>query len=764
MADAPDISKRPATPTAEETIEVVHPARASGMSGSHAALPRQIGEYVIRRVISSGGMGVVYEAMQDQPRRSVAMKVMRQGLASRSALRRFEFESQILGRLRHPCIAQVYDAGVHHEEGAPPVPFFVMEYIPAAKTLVDYAQMHRLGMRERLDLFSKVCEGVHHGHQKGVIHRDLKPGNVLVDSSGQPKIIDFGVARATDSDLAITTLQTDVGQLVGTLQYMSPEQIEADPNDLDVRSDVYSLGVVLYELLTGRLPYDVTNTPVVHATRIIREQSPARLSTIDHDLRGDVETISLKALQKDREARYQSALDLAQDIRRYLNNEPISARPPSLIYQIRVFARRNKAAFSAIVAVVAVSLAAAVVSTLFARQAILERDAKDAALKRVQQEADANRAAGNFMRDVLALASPQRAMGKQITVREALDIAASNVTAGTAGQPLAEAAARVAVGATYRTLGLYDEAQDHLTRALEIRKQERGAEHPDTLALITELASVMGDVNRTPEAIAMMTDNLATQQRVLGPHNIDTVRTINALAWLKYGSRDYEEAERLFRASLEGFTKTVGPDAAPTIKAKTNIAMALSSQDRADEAAPLAREGAEESERLLGPKNPDTLYAKNTLAWTLLSADKPEQAEPIWKQVVADATEVMGVDHPYRLYWLNSLGWCQFQMSKYAEAEACFEEAAARREVVLAPGHFDVFNSYQGLMRARIRLKKFAEAETIGLKWRAQAVSRFGRDSGLVREFDEWLVTLYEGWNRPDEAAKYRSTAASSGD
>ncbi len=744
-------------------MEVVHPAR-SGLPGSHAALPRQIGEYVIRRVIASGGMGVVYEAMQDQPRRSVAMKVMRQGLASRSALRRFEFESQILGRLRHPCVAQVYDAGVHHEEGAPPVPYFVMEYIPAAKTLVDYAQMHRLGTRERLDLFSKVCEGVHHGHQKGVIHRDLKPGNVLVDSSGQPKIIDFGVARATDSDLAITTLQTDVGQLVGTLQYMSPEQIEADPNDLDVRSDVYSLGVVLYELLTGRLPYDVTNTPVVHATRIIREQSPARLSTIDHDLRGDVETIALKALQKDREARYQSALDLAQDIRRYLNNEPISARPPSLIYQIRVFARRNKAAFSAIVAVVAVSLAAAIVSTLFARQAILERDAKDAALRRVQQEADANRAAGNFMRDVLALASPQRAMGKQITVREALDIAASNITAGTAGQPLAEANARVAVGATYRTLGLYSDAQDHLTRALEIRKQERGPEHPETLAIITELASVMGDLNRTPEAIAMMTENLATQQRVLGPKNIDTVRTINALAWLKYGSRDYEEAERLFRASLEGFKKTVGPDAAPTIKAKTNIAMALSSQQRADEAEPLAREGAEESERLLGAKNPDTLYAKNTLAWTLLTAEKVEQAEPIWKQVVADATEVMGIDHPYRLYWLNSLGWCEFQMSNYAGAEACFEEAAARREVVLAPGHFDIFNSYQGLLRARVRLKKFAEAETVGLKWRAEAVRRFGRDSGLVREFDEWLVTLYEGWNRPEEASKYRSTGAASGD
>ncbi len=743
----------------EETVEAVRLSPIAGTGRPAEAGPRQIGPYTIKRAIASGGMGVVYEAVQDHPRRSVALKIMRQGLASRSALRRFEFESQILGRLRHACIAQVYDAGVHDEDGSQSVPYFVMEYIPSAKTLTEYAQMRHLPTRERLELFSKVCDGVHHGHQKGVIHRDLKPGNVLVDSSGQPKIIDFGVARATDSDMAVTTLQTDVGQLVGTLQYMSPEQIEADPNDLDVRSDVYSLGVVLYELLTGRLPYDVSNTPVIHATRIIREQAPQRLSTIDHDLRGDVETIALKALQKEREARYQSAMELAQDIRRYLNDEPISARPPSLIYQIRIFARRNKAAFAAIVAVVAVSVAAAIVSTVFARQAIVARDAMDVALKRAQQEADANKAAGDFMRDVLALASPQRAMGKQITVREALDIAAANITAATSGQPLAEASARVAVGSTYRTLGMYAEAHDQLSRALDIRKRERGPGDQQTLATITELASVLGDMNRGPEAIAMMTDNLAAQTRLLGPNNLDTVRTTNALAWALYSSGDYAESERLFRKSLDGFTKTLGPDAGATIKAKTNIAMTLASQFRAAEAEPLAREAATASERVLGPKNPDTLYAKNTLAWTLLAGQKASEAEPIWKQVVADATDVMGVDHPYRLYWLNSLAWCLLEQDKAADALPMFLECATRREQVLAEGHPDTFNSYVGYLRALSMLHQFADAEPIALKWRDKAANRFGEHSRMVKDFSSVIVDIYTGLGRPDDAAKYRTTS-----
>ncbi len=311
--------------------------------GDRANDPRigtRVAGYDIKSVIAAGGMGTVYEAVQEEPRRVVALKIMHRHVASRSALRRFQFESQILAHLRHPNIAHVFVAGMHNDDSGK-VPFFAMEYIPGAKTLTQYASSMKLGTRDRLRLFSKVCDAIHHGHQKGIIHRDLKPANILVDSSGEPKVIDFGVARGTDSDLAITTQQTNVGQLVGTIQYMSPEQCDADPHDLDTRSDVYSLGIVLYELLTGQLPYDASSSTIYQATRVIKEDSPRRLSSINPKLRGDVETLTMKALEKDRDHRYGSAIELAGDIRRYLKHEPILARRPSFAYVAKKYVRRH---------------------------------------------------------------------------------------------------------------------------------------------------------------------------------------------------------------------------------------------------------------------------------------------------------------------------------------------------------------------------------------------------------------------------------------
>ena len=320
-----------------------------------ALIGAHVGRFHIKNKIGSGGMGTVYEAEQDHPRRSVALKLIRPGIAQQELLRRFEHEAEVLGRLQHPGIAQIFEAGMA-DTGSGPQPFFAMELVDGLP-LSEYAAAQKLAVRARLELFIKVCAAVEHAHQKGVIHRDLKPANILVTEDGQPKILDFGVARATDADIQTTTLQTDIGQLLGTIPYMSPEQASGDPRELDTRSDVYALGVVLYELLAGCLPHDLARKMVHEAVRIIREDDPTPLSSVNRALHGDVETVVAKALEKDKTRRYQSASDLAGDIGRYLADEPIIARPASALYQLRKFAKRNKALVGGAAAVFVVLVA-----------------------------------------------------------------------------------------------------------------------------------------------------------------------------------------------------------------------------------------------------------------------------------------------------------------------------------------------------------------------------------------------------------------------
>ncbi len=327
---------------------------------------RRIGRYRILGTLGRGGMGVVYDAEQDEPKRPVALKVLDAGFPSASLLARFRFEVQVLGRLEHPGIARIYEAGTHGTDGtdgtdATAQPFFAMERI-SGRSVLEFAHERRLDIRARLDLVARICDAVHHAHQKGVIHRDLKPSNILVDESSappQPKILDFGIARATGADSQLLTVETMAGQLIGTLPYMSPEQAAGDPERLDTRSDIYSLGVILYEILSGRLPHELRATPLPEALRTIQEKDPPLLGRVDARFRGDCETIVAKALEKDRERRYASAQELAADIRRYLRDEPISARAATTFYQMRKFARRNRA----LVAGVAIGLVTMVAGT-----------------------------------------------------------------------------------------------------------------------------------------------------------------------------------------------------------------------------------------------------------------------------------------------------------------------------------------------------------------------------------------------------------------
>ena len=422
-------------------------------SAATPSVPAAIGRYRIIRLLGEGSMGAVYEAEQEQPRRTVALKVIRGGIASPGLLRRFDQECQALGRLQHPGIAQIHEAGVDNELG--PRPYFVMELIRGT-SLLEYADSHQLTARERLEIVIKVCEAVHHAHQRGIIHRDLKPTNILVDDTGQPKILDFGVARATDRD-AKATRQTHFGQLVGTLAYMSPEQV-TDPLELDARSDVYALGIILFEVLAGRLPYNVSG--LHDAVQTIREQDPERLSSINRSYRGDVETIVAKALEKDKARRYSSAAELATDIQRHLMDEPILARGPSTAYQLQKFARRHKALALAVGAVFVVLIAGIVVSTREAARANAQSATARAISEFLQNDLLAQAGAANQ--------TPNTKPDPDLKVRTALDRAADRIAGRFDRQPQVEAALRNTVGVTYLDLGLYPEARRELEQALDL--------------------------------------------------------------------------------------------------------------------------------------------------------------------------------------------------------------------------------------------------------------------------------------------------------
>ena len=404
-----------------------------------------IGGYRIIRMLGEGGMGAVYEAEQDRPRRSVALKVIRGVLASTELKRRFERESQTLARLHHSGIAQIYEAG-SAETGFGVQPFFAMELIHG-KSLVQYAEEHKLDIRQRLELMIKVCEAVQHAHERGIVHRDLKPGNILVDENGQPKILDFGLARATDADAQMTQ-QTVAGQILGTLAYMSPEQVLGDPLAVDTRSDIYALGVILYELLAKKLPYALSN--VLHeAVETIRVTEPPQLSSVNRAFRGDVETIVGKALEKEKARRYASAAELAADIGRFLHDEPIVARPPSTTYRIAKFARRHRVLVASTAIIFLVLVCGIAVSTW---QAVKARRAQ----REAEKQAAIAQAVTDFLRnDLLGQASAYQQSDPDIKVRTALDRAAAKVNEKFKNQPEVQMEILDTIGKTYGGMGVY---------------------------------------------------------------------------------------------------------------------------------------------------------------------------------------------------------------------------------------------------------------------------------------------------------------------
>jgi len=747
----------------DEDVETVEsqPVRPKGN------MPKEIGHYKVRRVIGSGGMGTVYEAIQESPRRKVAIKVMRSGVTSRSAMRRFEYESQILGRLSHRCIAQVYEAGTY-DDGTGGVPYFAMEYIIGAKTLLEYAKQKNLNIHEILILFEQVCDAVHHGHLKGIIHRDLKPDNILVDSSGNPKIIDFGVARATDSDMAITTLQTNVGQLIGTVQYMSPEQCEADPDLIDARSDVYSLGVILYEILTGQPPYDLSSIPIYEATRLIREQQPTKMTTIAEGIGGDLETIVSKAMDKDRDRRYQSSYELGQDITRFLENEPIHARRASIVYQLKMFARRNRGVVATVM-IVAVALVLATVVSVYSSirasqaeaKAIIDRDravaaehavtserdravtaegvAKDALVRVEESQRKTQKAMdetqeifqmmisiAEFNKDLLALGAPRNAQGKTLSVHDILIVATNEITERFGHEPNLEAPARVAVGTLLWEMGDLEPAREQLRRAVNLfnsmGNNERVEEQLSAAIVYAKVMLDLGDYQKAREVVDKVIE-AGSQVFLAGSSSPVVLAGKDLLAdILTFTLTDSDEMLEIRREVLSAINEGAVVSREFELGARVAYAEALMVREAISGAigvGPLGREAAElllelipQLEEELGNLHPVTIDARITYAGFLAKEYKYDESIAILEEAHRDAVKVYGPLHLKTAEAAGALGTF-YMFTGNPKSESSFQESVEIYSSLVDNGNQTLMRCKSMLASLLVSEERYDEAEKL---------------------------------------------------
>jgi serine/threonine protein kinase len=697
-----DLSNHAVRPNMEKLWDHVVEHSNPDPSKDSSALPSNIGRYRILRVLGEGGMGVVYEAEQDHPRRIVALKVIKSGLSDPRLVRRFEQELLALGRLQHPGIAQIYEAGIA-ENGFGAQPYFAMEFI-GGRPLLEYADTHQLSTRQRLDLIARVCEGVHHAHQRGIIHRDLKPGNIFVDETGQPKILDFGVARVTDSDARITH-KTDVGQLIGTLAYMSPEQVLGDPRALDTRSDVYALGVVLYQLLAGNLPYKI-DSRLPEAVRTIEEDEPRPLGAVSTRYRGDIETIVAKALEKDKTRRYASAADLAADIRRYLHDEPIMARPASTIYQLQKFARRHKALVIGVAAVFIVLIAGIIVST---------REAS-----RANREAATSRAISDFLQnDLLAQASaasqarPDNKPDPDLKVRTALDRAAARISGRFDEEPEIEAAIRDTIGQAYLDLGLYPDARTQFERALDLQRRVLGPKNPQTLKTLNRIGYSAFLIGKYPEAEALLGQTLQTQRRVLGAEHPDTLSCIDALANVYWRQSKYTEAEGLYNEALSIQRRLLGSEHPDTLKSMHDVAIVYFEQGKYPQAEALENKTLGIRQRVLGPEHPDTLSSMDNLASVYYAQGKYPQAEALEGQTLEIRRRVLGPEHPQTLMSMNNLANVYDSEGRYAAAESLDSSSLEITRRIFGPENSDTLMSMNNLANVYVAQGSYQRAEAL---------------------------------------------------
>jgi len=720
-----DLPWEPQEPSGAKSLDSTLSASSSGTTGAG-----QIGPYRLLQLLGEGGMGEVWLAEQKAPmHRLVALKLIKAGMDTKAVVARFESERQALALMDHPNIAQVYDAG-STPEGRP---YFVMEHVPGLP-ITEYCDKHSLTVKERVELFLQVCDGVQHAHQKAIMHRDLKPSNVLVveqNDKAVPKIIDFGLAKAMGQRLTEKTFFTELGVLIGTPEYMSPEQADLAEQNVDTRADVYSLGVILYELLVGALPFDakmLRAAGLEAVLQVIREQDPPRPSTkvrqmgersaasaekrkeeprsFARRLQGELDWITLKALEKDRSRRYGTASELAADLSRYLHDEPVVAGPATAAYRLRKYAVRHRLGLAAGALVLVLLAGFAVTEALELRRVRLERD-------RADRERDRANRITEFMTRMFKVSDPGEARGNSITAREILDRASADIETGLSKDPELQAQLLFNMAIVHGNLGLYPVAEAQLNRVIEIRRKRFGPENANTLMAIDSLAFLLQQEGQYARAESLERQNVAQERRLLGAENPATLSAMNNFGAILLAGGHRDEAAQVDREAADLERRVLGPDAPVTLSTLNNLAMVLRAQGRLPEAEKTFREVYETRMRVLGPDHPDTLMEQGNVALTLADQGRFAEAEKLDRENLEKRLRVLGPNHPDTLFAGNNLADVLISEGKYAEAEKLDRETLERRTHVLGPEHPDTVISMSNLARLLASEERGPEAEKL---------------------------------------------------
>jgi serine/threonine protein kinase/Tfp pilus assembly protein PilF len=836
---AADFERSHSSPTtdgsSDDEVTLLDGGSSGGAGGTTSRLPHerpgtQIGPYTLLHLIGQGGFGSVFKAEQTKPvARQVALKIIKLGMDTRQVVARFEQERQALAMMDHPNIARVIDAGAT-DTGRP---YFVMDFVQG-DPILEYCDKHRLNIADRLELFIQVCQAVQHAHTKGIIHRDLKSSNILISTiDGRPvaKVIDFGIAKATASKIGEFTVVTEIQQFIGTPDYMSPEQANGSA-DVDTRADIYALGVLLYALLTGTTPFSpqqLRSAPMQEVQRVITEVDPPRPSVrltqllanlaaiaaartaeprkLTSLLSGDLDWIVMKAIEKDRARRYETANGFAADVRRFLSGEPVLAAPPSASYRFNKLIRRNRGLVS-IVAAAAISLLVGAIG--FAWQASVATKAERVAESRLAE----SEATVKFLDDMLASADPG-VRGKDVTVRSVLDEASKSVGHKFADKPLIAARLHGTIGRTFIGLGAYDAATAHIREAVEIRRNELGESHPDTRHAINQLAVLLIKQGSNAEAEKLLKASLDENTRLFGRHHLITIETLDQLAVLYTDQDRVDEAEPIVKEVLDAKTRAHGPEAPETIEAMNTLASLYTSMRRFNDANALFDKAISLQDKITGPEHPFALEIRSNYAWSqywqasnTAAHDSPEyaalmessrvlsekvlegrarllgeehqatitsmnnlaavyvaqgnfaRAEELRKKDVDISVRTLGEDHPDTITSLSNYGNLLTQQKRFSEALPYLERAALAARRVLPsdnPGRAFTLGWYSMCLT---RAGRPAKAESPALEARAIAAKVFGENDNITMEVTRTVISVYTAWDKLEPGKGHDAQAA----